>query len=483
MSLANSLATPLGWTLLLSLGSTILALILGIPLGFWVGSLSGRIRNLVAPILALPFFLPSLLVGVIAVPFLNRDETSTVSLALTLIGIQGFINVGFVALIVQSNLSGIPAAHRDSALLEGATSTQIALRVEIPQLRGALAAVAVLIALYSATNYSLARLIGRGYVSTLEIEIAKFAFQDLNYGAAMAVSGLHLVLTVSMFIVAGQLGGHKLGLGLFGEGSTSDRAERRPPVGIFLALCGALFTILVAYGLLSPVGRSLQTGRGIGLQHYLNLGSRGERDILDVTLSQAAINSLRNLVFTMLIALPLAMLLARMRGRWSKFARALGIWPAAISPVVLGLATLIGTSQLGIRATEAWMVLPLVQALVVLPLLTLLFAAAYESMDADLIDAAAMDGAGPRETWWFIELPSLRAPLASGTLFASLAALGEFSAASFLTVGSQTTLPVAMYQLAARPGYENLGMSMAAATLFIGFALVVLLLQRRIVRS
>ena len=486
MTFAELLATALGWTLCLSLGSTCFALILGVPLGYWIRTLPVRIRALVTPILALPFFLPSLLIGVIAVPFLNRDETEAATLALTLTAIQGFINIGFVALTVSASLSGIPAAQREAATLEGAGKARIALQIELPQLRSALAAVGVLIALYSATNYSLAALVGRGYISTLEIEIAKFAFQDIDYAAALVFGLVHLLLTTSMFLIASKLGGDSLGFNLFGEESTVDRWDSKTSETRSRALLsglGVAATALVTLALLSPVIRSFITPDGIGLANYLNLGSRGERQILDVTLAQATLNSLRNLVLTLLIALPVAWLLARVRGPGRRFANPAGIWPAAISPVVLGMSVLAFSSHLGIRATESWILLPATQALVVLPLLTVLFRAAYDSMDSDLRDAATVDGASGFQSWWLVELPALRAPLASGILFASLAAIGEFSAASFLTVGSQTTLPVAMYQLAARPGAENIGMAMAAATLFILFALSVLIIQRRIAKN
>ena len=479
----NDVLIPLGWTLLISVGSVTIALLGGVPLGYWLSALGIRVRSLIAPVLALPFFLPTIIIGVIVVPFLNRDESSALILTATLILIQGLINVGFVALTASSTLAGIPAAHRESATLEGATRGQIAKLIELPQLRGALASVSLLIALYSATNYSLAQLLGRGYVSTLEIEIAKFAFRELDFAAALLLGLVHMLLTSSLFVISSRLGGDALGLNLFGGDTRRmpDRQLVRPP--LLLATGGWIFAALLAALLTTPLIRSLSTSTGFGLDNYMNLATRGERKILDVTVLDASLNSARNLALTLLIALPIAWLLSRVRGSRRVFARTLGVWPAAISPVVLGLAVLVLASQLGLRATEAWPLLPLTQALVALPLLTLLFSSAYAAMDRDLLDAASVDGASALQRWWFVEIPLLRAPLSTGVLFASLAGLGEFAAASFLTLGSQTTLPLAIYQLAARPGQENLGMAMAATTIFIGFGLLVLLVQRKLSRN
>jgi len=55
----------------------------------------------------------------------------------------------------------------------------------------------------------------------------------------------------------------------------------------------------------------------------------------------------------------------------------------------------------------------------------------------------------------------------------SLGSLGEFGAARFLAYGSDQTLPLVMFRLMARPGGENLGMAMVAASAFIVVAMAV----------
>ena len=78
-----------------------------------------------------------------------------------------------------------------------------------------------------------------------------------------------------------------------------------------------------------------------------------------------------------------------------------------------------------------------------------------------------------------IELPILARPIATALAFSALGALGEFGAASFLAYGSQTTLPLAIFRLAGRPGPENLGMAMTASLLFVLLALVIVYLIAR----
>jgi thiamine transport system permease protein len=74
-------------------------------------------------------------------------------------------------------------------------------------------------------------------------------------------------------------------------------------------------------------------------------------------------------------------------------------------------------------------------------------------------------------------MPILTKPLLVAGALVSLGSLGEFGAASFLTYGSEQTLPLVMFRLMSRPGPENLGMAMAAASIFILLALVVVWLM------
>jgi thiamine transport system permease protein len=63
--------------------------------------------------------------------------------------------------------------------------------------------------------------------------------------------------------------------------------------------------------------------------------------------------------------------------------------------------------------------------------------------------------------------------LRNSIAFAFLVSIGEFGAASLLSYGNQATLPIVLYRLISRPGGENYGMAMAAASLIILLAFAV----------
>jgi thiamine transport system permease protein len=202
-------------------------------------------------------------------------------------------------------------------------------------------------------------------------------------------------------------------------------------------------------------------------ENITNLAGRGTRDILNLSVAEALGNSLRTLLIAATLSLVMAWLLSRRR------VGLLVLLPIGISPVVFGLAALVISGYLPLGVAGSWLLLPLVQALFLTPLAFQVLAPARRALSSDILEAAALDGAGRGQTLWHIELPSLAKPLAVATALVSVASLGEFGAASFLAYGSQETLPLVMFRLMSRPGGDNLGMAMAAASLFILVAFAV----------
>jgi thiamine transport system permease protein len=184
--------------------------------------------------------------------------------------------------------------------------------------------------------------------------------------------------------------------------------------------------------------------------------------MLNISVLDAAFNSVRNAALVMLLVTPIAWMLSR-----RKSTRLLPILPAGLSPVVLGLAALAISGYLPREITSGWLLLPLVQVLFALPICYQVLQPARQSLDAEQLEAAALDGAGRLRSFWSIEFPQLRRSIALAASFAGLTSLGEFGAASFLAFGSNETLPIVMYQLEGRPGGDNYGMVMVASAIYI----------------
>ena len=410
--------------------------------------------------MVLPFLLPPFLIGITLLPLRGDDLDSNLGILL-IVCAHVIMNVGFVARIVAS--SQLPLEQLEAARLDGASNFLIRLRVSLPQQRAALAAAGLLIALYSATSYGLVISLGRGVVATLETEIAISSLRDLDLTRSFILAMLQTLLTLALFIFAQRAGAKPTPV--FGEVQSSLPSR----VGAVLAL---LFVLAVGLIIWNIAGRALSLNGGL-FENLASLGTKGAREILNLTVLEAGANSLRNMVVAALVVLPLAWIAAG-RARSSL----LYVLPIGVSPVVLGLGFLILSGYLP-RDLSGWWLVPLVQSIFLFPLAYQIIRPARLGMSREILEAAEMDGATKLRVFGSIEGPILARPLAASAAFVSLASLGEFGAASFLATGSEATLPLVIFRLASRPGEENLGMAMTSAMLFVLLALLVVLLTSR----
>ena len=443
-------------TALIALFSSVVATILGYPIGNWLAGTGRRTRQLVSSFLLVPFLLPPFLIGITLLP-LQPNTFNSITGILWIIGAHVLMNAGFMARVVSANQ--IPADQLEAASLDGASNVRKRFAIELPQQLAGMLSAGLLVALYSATSYGLVLTLGAGKVDTLETEIATAALRDLDLNFALTLALLQTALTLCFFYLARSIGAEPAPL--FGEQETASNGSRLG--GLLAALLLAAIVIVFA----GVFVRAITYGPGL-VENFANLAGRGGREILNISVAEAALNSLRNLIVAALIALPIAWFAA---GR--KRTSYLVLLPIGISPVVFGLVFLVLSGYLPSALSGTWLLVPVVQSLFLIPLSYQVLRPARQSVSMEIIDAAQLDGAFGWRMFSEVEGPLIRKPLSVAAAFVALGSLGEFGAASFLAYGSQATLPLVMFRLISRPGAENLGMAMAAASLFIAVALVV----------
>ena len=443
-------------TALIALFSSVVATILGYPIGNWLAGTGRRTRQLVSSFLLVPFLLPPFLIGITLLP-LQPNTFNSITGILWIIGAHVLMNAGFMARVVSANQ--IPADQLEAASLDGASRVRKRFAIELPQQLAGMLSAGLLVALYSATSYGLVLTLGAGKVDTLETEIATAALRDLDLNFALTLALLQTALTLCFFYLARSIGAEPAPL--FGEQETASTGSKLG--GLLAALLLAAIVIVFA----GVFVRAITYGPGL-VENFANLAGRGGREILNISVAEAALNSLRNLIVAALIALPIAWFAA---GR--KRTSYLVLLPIGISPVVFGLVFLVLSGYLPSALSGTWLLVPVVQSLFLIPLSYQVLRPARQSVSMEIIDAAQLDGAFGWRMFSEVEGPLIRKPLSVAAAFVALGSLGEFGAASFLAYGSQATLPLVMFRLISRPGAENLGMAMAAASLFIAVALVV----------
>lgn len=163
-------------------------------------------------------------------------------------------------------------------------------------------------------------------------------------------------------------------------------------------------------------------------------------------------------VLCVLLGVPMALVLARSRGRLVPSLRPLILLPLVLPPVVGGIALLYAFGRLGLigRYLEAAGIsiafstaaVVLAQTFVSLPYLVISLEGAARTAGADYEVVAATLGARPGTVWWRVTLPLLLPGVVSGSVLAFARSLGEFGA-TLTFAGSRQgvtrTLPLEIY--------------------------------------
>jgi molybdate transport system permease protein len=241
-------------------------------------------------------------------------------------------------------------------------------------------------------------------------------------------------------------------------------------LGLFLGLPVALLVVRAI------VGGSLATA----------VGSGPVVDALVLSLVTTAIS----LSLTILLATPLAHLLARQRFRGASVVETIVDLPIVLPPSVAGLALLLALGRrgvigeplaaLGIEIPFTTAAVVIAQMFVSAPFFIRAARSGFVGVDHHYEDAARVDGASERQLAFAITLPLAAPALASGIVMTWARALGEFGATIMFAgnfEGRTQTLPLVVY---GKFQTGDVDASVAAASILILAAFGVLIAVRGI---
>ena len=433
--------------------STLLCLLFGIPGAFVLFRRKFFGQSFVKAFIAVPFILPTIVVAIALQSF-----TSSLPTILVILIAHLFLNYSIVVRTVGGVWQNLDLEIEYAAAIDGTSQWQTFWRITLPALRPAIVSAAVLVFLYCVTSFGIILLLGGGRVSSIETEIYFSLTQFLDFKTASAFALAQTVITVSVFALSKVFGSSSAGLEQVSETDSNTRIKIREwPIVLLTAVF--VFTVLVL-----PM---LQVLSRFSWQGFLDLSGTGSRQLLNISVWQATGNSIRNIIIAaglaVLLGALVSWLLSRGRQSWLELPF---LFPMGVSSVVLGFGYLI-TFRAG------WLTVPLVQAVLALPLVVRIIHPALVSLASEYREEAQIAGAGSWQIWRLVEAPLVANALRTATVYAALVSLGEFGAASLLSFGDQATLPVVLYQLISRPGEQNYAMAMAACSLLIVFVFVV----------
>jgi molybdate transport system permease protein len=226
------------------------------------------------------------------------------------------------------------------------------------------------------------------------------------------------------------------------------RPRRRPSL---LVVLGAPAAIALAFLLLPLIGL-LVRAPWRGLPQLL--ADPSVRQALRLSLMSATLAT----VFSLVVGVPLAWVLARRRFPGRRLVRALVLLPLVLPPVVGGVGMLYAFGRRGVLGPALGAVgisLPfstagvvLAEAFVAMPFLVITVEGALAGSDQRYEEAAATLGASDWTTFRRITLPLIGPSVAAGAVLCFARALGEFGATITFAgnlPGTTQTMPLAVY--------------------------------------
>jgi thiamine transport system permease protein len=464
--------------------STFVTLAVAIPGAYLLYRRSFPGQQFVKALITVPFVLPSIVVAVGFTVFRNAHDF-WIDLGLTflsdpvywIIAAHVFVNYSIAVRTIGGVWASLDSEIEEAAELDGASRLKTLLAVSLPQLRPAIFSAAALVFLFSATSFGIVLVLGGGQVQTIETAIYFSATQFLDLEGAAALVLVQTLITAAAFLVGSSLTKGTVGLEQVSEGAPKPRVDLRD-------LPAAIVTFVIVVGLLVlpmllVLVEAFRVGDGFGLQNFENLGTRGARDLLNISVLDAALNSLRNMAIAAVIAFVLGTLVSWLLVRTKqKFLDLVFIVPLGISSVVLGFGFLVSFDADWFPLRSSWLIVPLAQALIALPMVIRLVYPALISIGKEPIEQARVDGASSWQIWRFVETGMIKGVLLTALGFAAIVSVGEFGASSFLAYGSQGTIMTLLFRLIARPGEQNYGMAMALSALIITLSFMVSVYKR-----
>ncbi|GAB2910307.1 iron ABC transporter permease [Streptomyces mayteni] len=484
------LAGVLWFTCWQAAASTALTLAVALPGAYVFARLDFPGKRLLHAVVAVPFVLPTVVVGAAFLALLGRggllDELWGVRLdntAWAILLAHVFFNYAVVVRTVGGLWAQLDPRQEEAARVLGAGRFAAWRRVTLPALAPALAAAGLLVFLFTFTSFGVVQILGGPRYATLEVEIYRQTAQLLDLPTAAVLTLLQFAAVAALLGAHGRLVRRREGTLALRDPATT---ARRPAGRVQWALLGGVLTVigvLLVLPLAVLVERSLSTPDGYGLANYRALTGT-ESGTFAVAPWEAVGTSLRYAAVATVIALlvgGLAAVALTRRGRGPlRGVDALLMLPLGTSAVTVGFGFLIALDEPPLDLRSSWLLVPLAQALVGAPFVVRALLPVLRAVDDRLRQAAAVLGASPWRAWREVDLPLARRALLVAAGFAFAVSLGEFGATVFIARADSPTLPVAVARLLGRPGELNYGQAMALSTVLMLVCAVTLLALERL---
>jgi thiamine transport system permease protein len=456
--------------------SVLVALVLGLPGAWFVGTSRSRFTPLLRTLTAVPFAMPSILVVLGFVLFFGNSGWLSHLFPIqilykpqAIILAHGFFNFPLVVRLAGDGLARARKAYAPAAASLGASPLITVFTVLLPLSLPAIMSAALLVFLYSFTSFAVVLVLGGGPASTtLAVEIYRHARVFLNYPNAGVLAFMETLIAVSVFLGFAYFGKKSREIKTDLQERTFDERKKSVPALIVMSVYGIIAAIFILGPILS-----------ILIESFLYRPSRSASQVLSViwwrSLGDSALPALLRSLVLAFSSATLACVLAifgagylkmqENRGRdnsiGANLLRFLAAAPVISSGIVLGLGWLI---IYGNNFSRSPIALVILHAVIALPFAFNSISEGFRSLPANTLNAAMVFGATPLKGLLTTAVPLSLKQIRSGWGFAAALSLGELNAVMMLRMEGWETLPLFIYRAA---GAYRYGIACAGGTLLI----------------
>lgn len=479
--LLDRLSSPVLWQVtalatVQALVSTVLALVIGLPLANVTSRYRYRGRAFAQAVVTVPFVLPTVVVALALRSVLGVGLSQGFWIVVLA---HAYVNLAVVTRIVGAQWAQHSGDHELVARTLGATRTRAFLDVTLPSLRSAIAASAAVVFVFSFTSLGIVLLLGDASTRTLESQVLRQTSVLLDFPGAAATALVQLVVVTCVLLL----------------GAAAARrapARRSRPVAlrplpasgagraaVLVTAIGGVVIVLVP--VLALALASLRGADGWTLSWWASLGSIDAGTTRLAPPAAAITTSLVLATVTALLAAlvgGLAAITVLTPGR-PRLIAVIAVVPLGVSAATLGLGMLLAFGRPPIDLRASGLLIPIAHSLVAIPLVVAVVAPGVRSTDVRLASVAATLGATPTRAFWTAYGPVLRIVMVASAALAGAVSLGEFGAATFLGRATSPTVPVQIVRLLGRPGEQSLGVAAVLAVILVIVTLAVVLLVDR----
>ena len=437
--------------------STLATLAIGIPATWALSRFRFRGARIAHGILTAPFLLPSVVVaaGVLAI----NDSRGV----LPIIWAHVIFNVAVVLRVVGPRWALLDERVENAASTLGAPPLQVFFRVVWPQISRATVSASALIFVYCFSSFGVIAILGGVSRRTMESEIFIQAVRLGDTRTATALAAVQAVIVGSVLLLTHRIAGPAtLALHIRTPKALSTKPRNRFIVMFFASASCAM----VAAPMIATIQRSFYAGGDFSTTAWRSIFS-GNLPSLAISTHRVIGTSLAFALIAAIVCVPLALLAATALSTKQSLLGIVTSLPLAISAATVGIGLIITFDSDPIAWRSQQWLIPIIHALIALPLAIRVLEPAISSVPHPLRHASATLGASPFRTWRRVELPIIRPALLRASGLAMATSLGEFGATSFLSRTDSTTLPLAIAQMLGRPGIAVQQAGFALASLMI----------------